>query len=152
MNKSERITVFMETMRPLDGVDPHYAAYFQCFNEGNYYEAHDVLEQLWLRQTGQDALFFKALIQVAGAFVHMQKQYVAPTHPKHGLRLRPAARLFRLSAANLKAFHPEHLHLDVDSLCSLCLNLATFIEDSGYARNPWNPESKPQLNVNAERR
>ena len=38
-------------------------------------------------------LFFKGLIQVAGAFVHLQKQFLHPEHPKHRPRLRPAVRL-----------------------------------------------------------
>ena len=29
--------------------DPHFAGYFCCFNEQKFYEAHDVLEALWLQ-------------------------------------------------------------------------------------------------------
>ena len=28
---------------------PCYVGYFRCWNEQRYYEAHDVLEHLWLR-------------------------------------------------------------------------------------------------------
>ena len=29
-------------------LDAHYLGYFECFNRGLFYEAHDVLEELWL--------------------------------------------------------------------------------------------------------
>jgi hypothetical protein len=36
-----------------------YRAFFQCWNEKRYYEAHDVLEQLWLKTKSPDADYFK---------------------------------------------------------------------------------------------
>ncbi|MEY2439840.1 MAG: hypothetical protein QOI34_1225, partial [Verrucomicrobiota bacterium] len=65
---------------------PFYRAYFQCWNDQRYYEAHDVLEQVWLNQDSEDDGFFKGLIQAAGAFVHLQKNFEHPTHAKHGRR------------------------------------------------------------------
>lgn len=146
MNKSERITKFVGELMPAAGAT-HYEAYFHCFNQGDYYEAHDVLEQLWLSEPGH--LYFKALIQVAGAFVHMKKQFIAPDHPKHGRRLRPAVRLLRLGTCNLKPFVPKHMRLDVRALCELCLEWADMIEASDFTVNPWNPEAKPQLKITA---
>ena len=90
-----------------------YRAFFRCWNEQQYYEAHDVLEQLWLRTDSDDAQFFKGLIQAAGALVHLKKQFEHPTHPKHGRRLAPAARLFRLAKENLGPFAPRRHRLDV---------------------------------------
>ncbi len=76
------------------GGDPHYLGYFDCFNRGLFYEAHDVLEQLWLQDRhGPNGSFYKGLIQLAGAFVHLQKN-----------RLRPAAALFKLADANFKNY------------------------------------------------
>ena len=63
---------------------PCYLGFFRCWNEQRYYEAHDVLEHLWLRTESEDANYFKGLIQAAGGFVHLQKQYARPTHPKTG--------------------------------------------------------------------
>src|SRR2546423_3309564 len=87
---------------------PYYRAYFQCWNDQRYYEAHDVLEQVWLKKDTADDDFFKGLIQAAGAFVHLQKNFEQPTHPKHGRRLGPAVRLFRLAEKNLSSFAPQH--------------------------------------------
>jgi predicted metal-dependent hydrolase len=74
----------------------HYLGFFDCFNQGLYYEAHDVLEELWLPcRKGKNDHFYKGLIQLAGAFVHFQKD-----------RLRPAGALLRLARANLGEY-PE---------------------------------------------
>src|SRR5207302_5352628 len=103
--------------------NPFYRAFFQCWNEQRYYEAHDVLEHIWLETTSDDARYFKGLIQAAGAFVHLQKNFEHPGHPKHGRRLGPAVRLFRLAEENLAPFAPTRHSFDVTGFLAL---LATF--------------------------
>ncbi len=89
--------------------DPHFAGYFRCFNEQKFYEAHDVLEALWLQdRNGPDGDFFKGLIQFAGAFVHLQKK-----------RQRPAWKLFRLCTIYLAKYPSPHLELDVANVLRL---------------------------------
>src|SRR2546423_12627744 len=98
MKKVERIATFAAQFARDDrALDPRYIGFFECFNSQRYYEAHDVLENLWLERRDENYAFFKGLIQIAGAFVHLQKQFLRPTHPKDGRRLRPAARLFKLA-------------------------------------------------------
>ena len=149
MKKSDRISALVGQLPTGAALDPYYTAYFTCFNEGRYYEAHDVLEHLWLRCRDRNALFYQGLIQIAGAFVHLQKQHLHPLHPKHGRRLRPAVRLFRLGAQNLAHFGSPHLHLDVAALGLRCAQLAEEIEAAAYARNPWSPAALPQLGLSA---
>ena len=74
---------------------------------GEYYEAHDVLEHLWLGAEGEIRDFYKALIQLAGAFVHMRHHHREPQHRVQGRRLRPAERLLRRSAQLLEPFAPR---------------------------------------------
>src|SRR5690242_13379684 len=127
MNKGERISRFVSdlvgesTGDGQDGVveNPYYRAYFKCWNEQRYYEAHDVLEQVWLTKDSEDVNFFKGLIQAAGAFVHLKLNFEQPAHPKHGRRLTPAVRLFLLAEKNLAAFAPRHHALDVAGLLNL---------------------------------
>ena len=149
MKKNERISALVAQLGVVAdlALDPRYQGYFTCFNEQHYYEAHDVLENLWLQTKGGDFLFFKGLIQVAGAFVHLQKNFLHPGHPKHGRRLRPAVRLFHLAIANLEPFAPSHLHLDVAQLCQLCRRLAAEVTASDFQRNPWQPAHAPQLRL-----
>ena len=146
MKKSDRISALVGNLGPSPAADPHYAGYFTCFNSGQYYEAHDVLEHLWLRCRDENALFYKGLIQIAGAFVHLQKQAARPEHPKDGRRLHPAVRLFRLGLANLDGYRPRHLRLDVEALCALCAAFAEEIAASDFTRNPW-PAHTPRLTL-----
>jgi len=105
-HKSPRIAALMADL-PANGNEDlprHYLGFFRCFNQGLYFEAHDVLEELWLAEgkTGADYAFHKGLIQWAGAFVHLQKG-----------RLRPAIALFDLAAANLARYPNPHRRLDL---------------------------------------
>ena len=95
-------------------LEAHYLGYFQCFNQGLFYEAHDVLEELWLQdRQGPDGAFFKGLIQLAGAFVHLQKHTAARP------RLQPSAALFKLSRVNLERYGAVHRRLDVAQVLRL---------------------------------
>ena len=89
--------------------DAHYLAFFECFNKGLFFEAHEVLEKLWLPQRKEsNGPFYKGLIQLAGAFVHLQKG-----------RLRPAAALFELARANLERYGPVHDQLEVKAVMEM---------------------------------
>jgi predicted metal-dependent hydrolase len=160
MDKGERILRFVAELGA-DDVDspqaeipkhPFYRAFFQCWNEQRYYEAHDVLEQLWLKTGSGDADFFKGLIQAAGAFVHLQKRFEHPAHAKHSRRLPPAVRLFRLAEKNLSPFAPRYHALDVAALCQLLRAYADQIVSSDYKSNPWSPETAPKLKLRQDRR
>lgn len=154
MNKGERISQFV---RDLEGDDanfsgevanhPFYRAYFRCWNEQRYYEAHDVLEHLWLNTDTADDNFFKGLIQAAGAFVHLQKKFEHPTHPKHGRRLRPAVRLFELAEKNLRPFAPLHHALDLAAFLELLAATREKVVASDYKTNPWSPDTAPVLQL-----
>ena len=155
MNKGERISRFVAELGAdeIDATDadvakhPLYLAFFRCWNEQDYYEAHDVLEQLWLKTDSRDTDFFKGLIQAAGAFVHLQKRFEHPAHAKYSRRLPPAVRLFRLAEKNLTAFAPRHHGLDVAGLCQLLTAYADQIVASDYKTNPWSPETAPKLKL-----
>ncbi len=155
MNKGERISKFVSELAG-DGVDlakidivnhPYYRAYFQCWNEQRYYEAHDVLEQVWLNKDSDDDDFFKGLIQAAGAFVHLQKNFEHPTHAKHSRRLKPAVRLFLLAEKNLAPFAPMRHGLDVSGLVDLLRIEREKIERSDFQKNPWSPDYAPRLEL-----
>ena len=155
MNKRERISQWLgdavgKSIDPFHSAverNPYYIAFFRCWNEQRYYEAHDVLEQLWLNTKPPDADFFKGLIQAAGAFVHLQKHFEHPSHPKHSRRLSPAVRLFRLSEKNLTTFMPWRYGLDVSALCQLLNRYSHEIGASDYTVNPWSPETAPKLEL-----
>jgi predicted metal-dependent hydrolase len=116
---------------------PHYLGYFECFNRQMYYEAHDVLEDLWLKKKGEHCfLFYKGLIQLAGAFVHLKKS-----------KMNPAARLFRLAQKNLVPYAPKNDDLDVSEVLSRIEKWITDLEKTNYTKNVYDPENPPKLRL-----
>ena len=136
-DKAERIAGLLAEVKGAGpdgvGVDRHYAGYFEYFNRGLYYEAHEVLEQLWLAQRGRpNGLFYKGLIQLAGAFVHLRKD-----------RTGPAAALLKLARTNLRRFPAAHERLDVREVLALIECRLGQLEKGG-ARPPAD-EERPVL-------
>ena len=136
-HKSARIAAMIESFRGRD-LDPHYLGYFDCFNRQLFYEAHDVLEDLWLPDRyGANGNFFKGLIQLAGAFVHLQKN-----------RLRPAAALFKLAQANLKNYASPHEGLDLRIVLQMIADWLRQLETNDFSANPLSATNLPQLALN----
>jgi predicted metal-dependent hydrolase len=148
MNKRERISDFVRALEPAsaEASQDYYAAFFQLWNAQKYYEAHDVLEQLWLvEKNAEPARFYQALIQAAGAFVHLQKNFEQPSHAKHGRRLQPATRLFALALRNLEGLPDEYHALDLVQFRKLLLRYRAEIIAVDFKNNPWSPETAPRL-------
>ena len=132
--KSAKIAALIESCQG-QGQDAHYLGFFACFNQQLFYEAHDVLEELWLAdRQGPNYSFYKGLIQLAGAFVHLQKD-----------RLQPAAALFKLAQANLLKYPAFHEQLDVTGALGLILIWLKRLEvEPG---NPLQAHPAPQLRL-----
>ena len=108
---SKKSAAIAERIRSHEGgeFDPHYLGYFDCFNRQQFYEAHDVLEELWLEDRKcAEGDFYKGLIQLAGAFIHLQKH-----------RPQPALALLRLAESNLRKYQPARGSLDLIGVCRL---------------------------------
>ncbi len=132
--KSQKISGLIESLRGRE-FDAHYLGYFECFNRQLFFEAHDVLEELWLPERGGPRdLFFKGLIQLAGAFVHFQKG-----------RLRPAAALLRLAQGNLSRYPAHYEGLETFRICRM-------IDDwlAAPSQNPLLGGTPPKLVLRAD--
>src|SRR5882757_10042624 len=124
-HKSARIATMIESFRGQE-LDAHYLGFFDCFNRQLFYEAHDVLEDLWLPDRhGVNGNFYKGLIQLAGAFVHLQKN-----------RLKPSAALFKLAQANLEKYPHEHWQLDLRMVNVLIRKWLGELERNDFSFNP----------------
>lgn len=135
-HKSTRIATMIESFRGQE-LDAHYLGYFDCFNRQFFYEAHDVLEDLWLPdRRGVNGNFYKGLIQLAGAFVHLQKN-----------RLRPSAALFKLAQANLEKYPRVHERLDLNQVQALIQDWLAQLESQDFALNPLTPANLPKLRL-----
>lgn len=134
--KSQKIAALIESCRGKSH-DPHYLGYFECFNRGLFYEAHDVLEELWLAdRNGPAGAFYKGLIQFAGAFVHLQKD-----------RLRPAAALFKLARANLQPYEPAYQSLNVGAVLSEIEQWLHRLDGGGFRLNPLKTRTAPEMTL-----
>lgn len=138
LKKSDKVAKLVEAHGHAEGYNPHYTGYFNCFNQQLYYEAHDVLEALWLKdRQAPDAAFYQGLIQVAGGYVHLQKN-----------RLAPASRLFALALENLEPYPSLYAGLDLEGVRQLCRHQREALETGGFQKNPWSPDRAPILNLN----
>ncbi len=116
-------------------LDARYLGYFDCFNHQLFYEAHDVLEDLWLLDRhGPSGDFFKGLIQLAGAFVHLQKN-----------RLRPAEALFQLAERNFGKYPAQHESTDVGGLLQLISTWRAALAAGDFESNPLAAATAPFL-------
>jgi predicted metal-dependent hydrolase len=68
----------------------------RLFNQAEFYDAHEVLEDVWRGSSGPEKKFLQALIQLAVALHHHSKG-----------NLRGARSLLARSARNLKAYPAE---------------------------------------------
>lgn len=127
---AERIAAFAGS-----GSDAHYLGYFDCFNRQEFYEAHDVLEELWLAdKSGPNGNFYKGLIQLAGAYVHLQKE-----------RLRPAAALFKLAQTNLRQYPHVHEQLELAKVLAMIDSWLAWLEAGDFTQNPLRTQPAPTL-------
>lgn len=92
--------------RPGEGEtrDDRLAAGAELFNRGEYFEAHEVWEELWLECPAAERRFVQALIQAAVAVYHFGRGNHAG-----------AVRLFHSGRRYMEPYRPTHRGLDVDA-------------------------------------
>lgn len=94
------------------------------FNCGDYFECHEVLEELWKQQTGEDRQFTQGLIQIAVAIHHLKRN-----------NEKGALKLFDRGLARLKACSAGYAGIDVPSL----------IDEVERQRTSLDASAKPQI-------
>lgn len=83
--------------------DPRYLAGIVLFNRGDYFEAHEVWEDLWMDTASPEKRFYQGLIQAAVGLCHFCNGNV-----------RGAVKLYHSSRDYMAKFGPHHLGLDVE--------------------------------------
>jgi predicted metal-dependent hydrolase len=88
----------------MPAVDPRFKKGLKLFNEGNFFECHDVIEELWLETPPDDPHrnLYKGVIQAAAAIYQF----------KRGI-LSGAMGLYKSSTGYLSRYLPSALGLDV---------------------------------------
>ena len=89
----------------LKSPDFYYREFWELFNVEKFFEAHEVLEILWRETSGPERDFYQGLIQIAAAFVHVQKGT-----PEGGRKL------LKKASAKLQKYAPVFRALDISAL------------------------------------
>src|SRR3954466_2749928 len=84
--------------------DPRYLAGILLFNQGDFFEAHEVWEQLWMDTAGPDKQFYQGLIQAAVALCHYCNGNV-----------RGAAKLYHSSRDYMRKYDPHFQGLNQEA-------------------------------------
>jgi hypothetical protein len=118
--------------------DPRYLAGVVLFNQGDFFEAHEVWEDLWSEAAGDARKFYQGLIQAA----------VGLCHYCNG-NLRGAAKLYRTSRAYMEPCGDHFLGLDLRKFwqqMERCFQPVLGVEDPPRGLEP-DPELFPQIEL-----
>ena len=126
-----------------DSIDtlPHYRAGIELFNKCEFFEAHDVWEELWAEYRGPSRTFYQGLIQVAVALHHFGNG-----------NIRGAKKLYNSSRAYLDPYRPMHLGCNLDHLfveMEECFGEVLSAEEA-FPRVDINPELIPEIHLDEE--
>ena len=86
-------------------VDERFKKGIELFNEEEFYECHEVIEDLWLGTQGRYKDLYKGVIQAAVALHHLKRG-----------NLNGAQKLFKTSTRYLSEYKPKALGLNVEKL------------------------------------
>lgn len=86
---------------PCDRYDPRYLAGICFFNQGDYFEAHEVWEDLWAQAVGPERRHYQGLIQAAVCLHHFGNG-----------NLRGARKLYQSGRAYMEPLDAPLLGLD----------------------------------------
>ena len=124
----------------MDDADYHplYLKGIEHFNACDFYESHEVWEELWADEHGEARKFYQGLIQVAVGLHHFGNGNV-----------RGAKKLFVGSQGYLNAYRPKYLGLDLEKfLADFCRCFADAMADqSEFPKVELNPELIPEIHL-----
>jgi uncharacterized protein len=115
-----------------EGYDPLYLRGIAYFNACEFFEAHEVWEELWKNYSGHLRLFYKGLIQAAVALHHFGNG-----------NIRGARKVYGTSRNYLEQYGPSCAGLDVNKF------LREF--DACFAEVAASQEDYPQIDLDPER-
>jgi uncharacterized protein len=59
------------------GIENPFQQGIDLFNESRFFECHEAWEQVWLRSSGREKIFYQGMIQAAVAILHAQRGNLA---------------------------------------------------------------------------
>ena len=111
--------------------EPLYLQGIEHFNVCDFYESHEVWEELWTEYRGPSRKFYQGLIQAAVALYHFGNG-----------NIRGARKLFDSTRGYLQPYRPRHLGLDLEQF------IGQF--EACFAEVAASTEEFPQIDLNPE--
>ena len=131
-------TPFREPLMNAPAYEPLYLQGIEKFNECEYFESHEVWEELWTEYRGDSRKFYQGLIQAAVALYHFGNG-----------NIRGARKLHKSVHGYLEPYAPHHLGLDLTGFLhsfDTCLaEVAASTADSPAIE--LNPELLPEIHL-----
>lgn len=90
-------------------MDERYLKFFELFNERDFYECHEVLEDLWMETVEDSRAYYQGLIQTATAFYHLENGNLAG-----------ARKLFESGLKYLEPYPDRYLGFDLGPYRRVC--------------------------------
>ncbi len=121
--------------------DPLYLRGIEHFNACDFFEAHEVWEELWTEYHGPSRKFYQGLIQAAVCLFHFGNE-----------NIRGAKKLYHSSSNYLAAYRPFHLGLDIEAFlaqfekCLAEVNAST----EEFPKIAIDPELIPEIHLSTE--
>ncbi len=89
----------------MSSAQPKFQEGIAHFNRGEYFEAHESWEEVWLKAAEPEKTFLQGIIQIAAAFHHYNRK-----------NLRGAKSLLRAGLAKLERFPARRRGIALESL------------------------------------
>src|SRR5262245_29714508 len=106
--------------------DSRYLAGIELFNRGEFFEAHEVWEDLWHECASADRRFYQALIQAAVAAYHWSRRNATG-----------AKRLFHSGRKYMEPYRPVYRGLAIDAFWNaMAAHLAGALGEPSAANTP----------------
>ena len=99
------------------------------FNRGEFFECHETLEELWMRESRPVRRLYQGILQIGVAFYHLREG-----------RYRPVVFLLTRGSGYLQPFVPTCMGVDVSHLldgAARCLAQVRRLGPSGLDRFDW---------------
>jgi uncharacterized protein len=130
-------------MSEISAYDPRYLQGIEYFNGCEFFEAHEVWEELWSDLQGPGRRFYQGLIQVAVCLHHFGNG-----------NLRGARKLYHSSRGYLADYEPYYEGLDVGNLLrelEACCAEMLAADDNALTPIEIDPELIPEIHLAAPR-
>ena len=118
---------------------PLYLEGIEHFNRCDFFESHEIWEELWTEYRGPSRKFYQGLIQAAVALFHFGNG-----------NIRGAKKLYYSTAAYLEPYKPKHMGLDLDRFLeqfSSCLAEVAACNEEEFPKIDINAELIPEIHL-----